>query len=240
MAPIPSWLELAGEPRLGQLVRAEPVLALLREVGGGTLLDVGRGGYGLAALVDERWAVTTVDSPRTLPFPDASFDVVVALDVVEHVPAAQRSAVLHQLGRIARRRVIVSAPVGREALEADRALASSLRRVPPWLAEHVARGLPFADDVAVPLRAWGPVRVIPNESIGAHVRLARREATLAWLGPARLAAWALARGLRDGRPWALRALGRLRGGDRPPVYRVVAVAEIAASSSPSSSSASVA
>lgn len=56
----------------------------------------------------------------------------------------------------------------------------------------------------------------------------------------RLAARALAAGLRRDRPWAHRTLLRIRGQDRPGVYRAVVVAEIAASSSVSSSAANAA
>jgi hypothetical protein len=82
------------------------------------------------------------------------------------------------------------------------------------------------------------VRSFPNENADAHVRLTRRELSLLWVLPTRLAARLVARGLRDDRPWARRILRRLRGFDRPPAYRTVVVAEIAASISASSSAAS--
>jgi len=251
---------LVGARQLGQLVRVEPVLALVRELEGGTLLDVGSGGLGIADLLDERWEITAVDQsfedygawarpPSTrarrvvgdvcaLPFPDRSFDVVVALDLLEHVAPGRRGLALRELGRVASRRVIVAAPAGSAAIEADRRLARSLRRPPPWLQEHLETGLPFPADLEVPLRAWGLVRSFPNENADAHVRLTRRELSLLWFLPTRLAARLVARGLRDDRPWARRILRRLRGFDRPPAYRTVVVAEIAASISASSSAAS--
>jgi len=252
---------IVGARQLGQLVRLVPVLDALDDLPGGTLLDVGSGSLGVVDFLDPaRWQVTAIDQSfedygawvrppataatrvvgdvRALPFDDDAFDVVLALDLLEHVPHADRGRALGELGRVARRRVIVAAPAGTEALEADRRLAAMLRRPPGWLTEHLDNGLPFPDDLAVPLRAHGTVRCAGNENADAHVALTRRELQLRWFVPTRLAARVLAVGLRERKPWARRALARIRRFDRPPVYRTVVVAEIAASISSSSSAAS--
>lgn len=49
--------------------------------------------------------VTAFDQGRRLPFADKSFDVVVAADVLHHVP--DESALLKDIGRVARRRVFL-------------------------------------------------------------------------------------------------------------------------------------
>src|SRR6266498_602821 len=82
---------------LNHLVRYEPVVGLVREAGGETLLEVGSGDEGLARWLGEEQRVTAVDlsfvepdsgaervaaDARSLPFPDSSFDVVVALDML--------------------------------------------------------------------------------------------------------------------------------------------------------------
>ncbi len=127
---------------LNQLVRFEPVLALARETGGATLLDVGSGSAGLAPWLGLRWSVTTVDTSyddyggasgpladaRRLPFPDRSFDVTVAVDLLEHVPAADRAHVLAELCRVTTRRAIVAGPAGVAALAVDARLAELYRR----------------------------------------------------------------------------------------------------------------
>src|ERR671931_1516851 len=98
------------------------VLAGLKHEGRLRVLDVG-GGYGrLAAPLAERHDVTLVDASdemlaearercppevelvqadaRELPFPDASFDVVLALDLLPHLPDARQA--LRELSRVAR------------------------------------------------------------------------------------------------------------------------------------------
>jgi ubiquinone/menaquinone biosynthesis C-methylase UbiE len=49
---------------------------------------------------------------RRLPFEDNSFDVVICLEVLEHLEAEEGRAMLADLARIARKQVIISTPVG--------------------------------------------------------------------------------------------------------------------------------
>jgi len=58
---------------------------------------------------------------RDLPFPDASFDLATAIEVLEHVPDPERS--LAEMARVAARHLLVSVP-----------------REPLWRALNVARG----------------------------------------------------------------------------------------------------
>ena len=249
MAPSVTALaaRLGGGVQLNQLVRMEPVLALVRELGpAGTLLDVGSGSRGLAPWLPPGWRVTAADSSfedygsaagpsgqaaeavvadvRELPFADAQFDAVVALDLLEHVPPADRERALGELRRVTRRRLIVACPAGAEALAADRRLASGLKRPPGWLDEHLANGFPDRAEVAAVL---GPgTRVLPNENVHAHERIVRRELSLPWFLPtragARVVGAAIRRGGAPGRA-AGRALWRLRGSDREPAYRTIFV-----------------
>ena len=115
-------------------------------------------------------ARAVVGDARALPFEDGSFDVVVAVDLLEHVPAADRRLVVDELARAAARRVVLACPAGPAALEADRALAARLARAPPWLDEHLANGFPDPDEVRGWLEPRGRLQVRGNE----HVRQPRR------------------------------------------------------------------
>lgn len=56
---------------------------------------------GAGSLLDVREAAS-------LPHPDAAFDVVVALDLLEALPWRDRPAAVHELARVARRHVVVA------------------------------------------------------------------------------------------------------------------------------------
>lgn len=53
---------------------------------------------------------TVVCDAARVPRPDASFDTVVALHLLEHMPPEHGRAVLHEMQRVARRRVVVAVP----------------------------------------------------------------------------------------------------------------------------------
>jgi hypothetical protein len=237
---------------LNQLARYSAVLPLVEEVDGATLLEVGSGSEGIARFASDRWSVTVCDRDFTdygavevpddglrriegdvteLPFGDGEFDVVLALDLLEHLPAGLRQAALRELARVSARRLIAGCPCGERALRADRRLARYYaiqpRRTPPWLEEHLENGFPPADLLRDSLAPYGTVSLLPNEGIGAHQVVSLLEGTpyVARL-TVRLAAklepgMEGAQGASSAR--ARRWISRLRGHDREPAYRQIAV-----------------
>lgn len=231
---------------LDQLVRYEPVLELVRATGGGSLLDVGSGSAGLSPWLGPDWSVTAVDTSfddygeaiapladdarrleadaRALPFPDAAFDVTVAIDLLEHISPADRGKVLSELARVSARRLIVAGPAGEMALAADRRLARRLRErgveLPGWLEEHLGHGFPEREEITAALQPHGTVRVLDNENVRAHERLMRVETRRPGNFATQLAATLLARAPR---PVAAGLLWLARGRDRPPAYRAIVV-----------------
>lgn len=82
-----------------------------------------------------------------LAMTDGSFDVVVALDVFEHIEPARRAVFLHHITRVARRMTLLAAPFDspavRHAEHEATAYWNSLFDEPyRWLAEHADHGLP--------------------------------------------------------------------------------------------------
>ena len=240
------------------LVRYEPVLALIRALGGGSILEVGSAnlgahGYGLT---EPNWSVTVLDQSfdnyghaaedvppsgcrhvlgdaREMPFADREFDVVLALDLLEHVPAEDRQRVLAELGRVAARRVIVGCPAGQAALEADRKLPGVYglvgHPVPGWLEEHFDNGFPEPAELRAGLEPFGEVKLLGNESAGAHVLMMRVHVVAHWLRPFKAMVGLLATPLRPGtrgRPLISRVLKVVRGFDREPTYRTIAVVDV--------------
>ncbi len=95
-----------------------------------------------------------------LAFFDRSFDVVVALDVLEHIPVPKRRDFLSHTTRVAGLMTIIAAPFDNpqvRAAEADAAafwgrLMSVRYR---WLAEHVENGLPNLGEIQALLTGLG-------------------------------------------------------------------------------------
>lgn len=74
------------------------------------LCGVDRSRAGVAS-VRGRGVVASIDH---LPWPDASFDVVSCLEVLEHLPAAIYPHAIRELARVARRYLLVSVPYGQD------------------------------------------------------------------------------------------------------------------------------
>jgi hypothetical protein len=87
-----------------------------------------------------------------LPFKDGSFDVVVALDVLEHVIPEERPFFLAETARVASRALVLSFPV-HEASEVEEFVLGLTGN--PWLAEHRIFGLPRPADVEAVLDTLG-------------------------------------------------------------------------------------
>ena len=160
---------------------------IARALGPQTLLDVG--GYlgdenGHLAITHDffpeealSWPQITVTDLRQCDHPDcwkasacqqpfaaSSFDLVMSLDVLEHLPKNDRSAFLEELDRVSRRWILLGAPFASPEVEqAEARLAESVMHARHFLKEHRELGLPtqeFARDFY--LSRGYSVRSFPN------------------------------------------------------------------------------
>jgi SAM-dependent methyltransferase len=97
---------------------------------------------------------------RALPFPDGAFDVVSALDVLEHVPATDRPVFLREMVRVASRLVVLAGPRADDAVRAaEQSVAGEIRKLyrieHVQLAEHEANGLISDSETREALEASG-------------------------------------------------------------------------------------
>jgi SAM-dependent methyltransferase len=242
-----------GPRQLNHLVRFEPVLGLIVQAApeGGSVLDVGSGTHGITALLGDDFQTTVLDADftdygaatrvnagaanrvtgdvRALPFANHRFDIAVAIDLLEHVPAGDRVRAVSEICRVAERRVVIAFPSGEDAIAADRRLAEDLRakrrRVPPWLDEHLQHGFPDSLQVASAASRFGSVQVFENQSIASHARLIKAELSPMTGATLRLACRPLERLMasrRSGaRSLATTILRRIGGRDQSPTYRAV-------------------
>jgi hypothetical protein len=191
--------------------------------------------YGTAAGASGYGSVEFVEADaRDMPFPNGHFTAAVALDIVEHVGPEDRAAILAEMARVASRTLVVGCPTGAAAFESDRRLMDRYRsagvEVPGWLSEHVENGFPEPDDLRGWLRPHGAVELVRNESLAAHERLARFELTPAGVQRSVRLARPLRRLIRSGgmprRVCSALVRSLLRGRDRPPSYRTIAVVRL--------------
>jgi len=87
----------------------------------------------------------------SIQFPDESFDVVVALDVLEHVPQTERDIFVREICRVSKGITIFSAPFDNGVnARSERGIATYFRtlygEMIPWQVEHEREGLPLLED----------------------------------------------------------------------------------------------
>jgi hypothetical protein len=152
-----------------------------------SILEVGSGNIGVARYlkrkvvglerdfigpVDE-WLEPAHGNILDIPFADRSFDIVLCVDVLEHLSESSRSQAISELIRCARSKVIISCPCGSSAEEGERHLADLFRRsgvgVQGWLAEHITNGLPSVGSIFKELVKTGlKFEITGNESVNQH------------------------------------------------------------------------
>jgi SAM-dependent methyltransferase len=89
------------------------------------------------------------------PFPDRSFDLVMSIDVLEHLSGDQRSDYLEELDRVARRWILLGAPFASAEVEAAETRLAGLMSARRFLQEHRELGLPEAQAVESFFRSRG-------------------------------------------------------------------------------------
>lgn len=130
-----------------------------------SILEIGSGVRGITPYVP--YAVTGMDiafhgviarnltpvirTGTKLPFPARSFDYIVSVDMLEHVPPAQRLDVISEMLRVADKKIFIAVPCGTAAEIQDKKLDDLYAH---WrgerfefLREHVENGLPDKEEL---------------------------------------------------------------------------------------------
>jgi len=172
------------------------------------------------------WLERLPGRATALPVGDASFDAVLCVETLEHLPEAEREPALREMLRALRPggRLIATFPADAIAAELDRWLDEAYRarhgEPHPWVAEHLREGHPRTEEVRAALaRAAGDgARVEVRKHQPARAFRALHGVYTVHGGRALTGRFAL------GSPVAVRAafaaLRRMRGG---PCYRTILV-----------------
>src|ERR1700761_6790925 len=150
---------------LNWAARYYPIVRILKAHGlfkKASLLEIGSGATGIGRFRKvpfvgcdlsfahaPAWPMTAITaSAAQLPMKDQQFDVILASDILEHIPPQLRQTVIQESMRVARKLVIFAFPSGQLAWESDKALVNVYRasnQAPPeWLMEHM--DAPFPGD----------------------------------------------------------------------------------------------
>ncbi|MBI4243637.1 MAG: class I SAM-dependent methyltransferase [Planctomycetes bacterium] len=131
------------------------------------ILEVGSGSLGITPYLKKSVDGVDIDfsGPRTdlvnrikgsvekLPFKKSQYDVVIAVDVLEHLHKNIRPLAISEILRVCRKLAIIVVPVGKLSETQDRQLDQLWKRIfrtqNQFLAEHVANGLPSIDEILV-------------------------------------------------------------------------------------------
>jgi hypothetical protein len=139
-------------------IRHRSIAALLEGFKPETVIDCGGEGflnhfvrYAKVTSVNIKEGADILCMDDSLPFDDDNFDVSVCIDTLEHLPQEGRIKFLKELMRVARRGIVVCAPLGtRERMYYEKKLLASgilWGEMQSYLAQHVKYGLPTPNEV---------------------------------------------------------------------------------------------
>jgi SAM-dependent methyltransferase len=125
------------------------------------------------------YLIRTPGRAEAMPFGDGAFDVALAAEVLEHIPAAEREPSLREMLRVLAPggRLIVTFPADATARECDTRLNDAYRdrygTDHPWVIEHLREGVPATDETKALLQRLAG----PGATVSVHRHLHRN----AWL-----------------------------------------------------------
>jgi ubiquinone/menaquinone biosynthesis C-methylase UbiE len=145
-------------------LRYLPIIKNIRDnyPSGTRVLDVGSGEFGLATYIKKGFDITATDidfgkqrqkglrivkaSAESLPFSSEEFEVVVSVDMLEHLPGKIRKKAINEMVRVAKSKVFISCPRGGLSEKIDRLISKyyklTHKKELEYLNEHLHYGLP--------------------------------------------------------------------------------------------------
>jgi SAM-dependent methyltransferase len=206
------------------------------------IAEIGSGAAGITEFVEHRvtgvdsafertaekanaWLERVEGSATDLPFADASYDVVLTLEMVEHLPPEAREPAFAEMLRVLRPggRLIATFPAGETAVRLDRWLNDAYRRRNgsdhPWVIEHLENGLPDPHEIASMVAPRARRVRLRRQGWAPGWQLQQLLFSVSWGYP-----WTRAAGIHT-TPGSRLLFRALRGMNRGPCYRAVLIVD---------------
>lgn len=121
-------------------------------------------------------------SALNIPKPDNSVDIVVSMDMLEHLPSEQRGQAIEEMLRLAKKKVIIGVPIGKRAEKHDQLIDQLYRKTRgnqhKFLKEQTEYGLPEQAEIVTALKKAAQkyhkninITIIPNQNLSLRLWL---------------------------------------------------------------------
>lgn len=113
---------------------------------------------------------------RKLTFKAESFDLVISIDLIEHLPIKSRGKVIEEMLQVAKKEVIIALPCGQKSFAQDKVLyqeyVKNFKKPFIYLKEHIENGLPETGEIVALIKQSlkktkkkATIKIIPNENL---------------------------------------------------------------------------
>ena len=150
-------------------IRYAPIVSEIKKLNlkNSKILEIGPGSLGITPYLKQEIDGLDVDftGPKSpylnkikgiateLPFRKNSYDVVISVDVLEHLKKEDRPKAIFEMMRVAKKLAVIAVPVGELSQNQDKELYSHWHRLKKnedlFLKEHVENGLPTSEEILV-------------------------------------------------------------------------------------------
>ncbi|HSX18648.1 MAG TPA: methyltransferase domain-containing protein [Candidatus Saccharimonadales bacterium] len=150
-------------------IRYTPVISEIKKRGleNSKILEIGPGSTGIVPYLKRKIDGVDIDfsGPQTellkkikakgvtLPFHKNSYDVVISVDVLEHLKGQERTKSIAEMLRVAKKLAIIICPIGELSQKQDKELKGRwdkfFNQKNLFLTEHVQNGLPKSEEILV-------------------------------------------------------------------------------------------
>ena len=182
------WDASSGYENPVEQVRADRLVEMVRALGARRILDAGAGngivanrlqalGLDVMAVDHSQAAMARVETPKIvgdigdLPFDDDEFDLVLSSEVLEHLPEEVFAAARVELGRVARRWILVTVPNSEDLYCSGVVCPACRSRSSPW--RHMRSFEPADVEELIP-----GFRAVDTQTFGPIVERRRRLETV--------------------------------------------------------------